>query len=71
MADIKKAFLNIEVNAEHINYLRFLWYEDISKENPTIIIYRFLRFVFVVTSSPFLLNATINVSLFDKCITIR
>ena len=60
MADIKQAFLNIEVYADHINYLKFLWYQDIFKENPAIIIYRFLRVVFGVTSSPFLLNATIS-----------
>ena len=52
--------LNPVSNAEHKNYLRFLWYQDIFKENPAIIIYRFLRVVLGVTSSPFLLNATIR-----------
>ena len=39
------------------DYLRFLWY-DLDLEEP--IVYKFLRVVFGLTSSPFLLNATIK-----------
>ena len=40
--------------------MRLLWYDDVSKENAEIIILRFLRVVFGVNSSPFLLNTTIR-----------
>ncbi|XP_065650968.1 uncharacterized protein LOC136079173 [Hydra vulgaris] len=60
IADIKQAFLNIEISYEHRDYLRFLWYERISDEEDKLIVYRFLRVVFGLTSSPFLLNATLK-----------
>ena len=59
LADIKQAFLNIAIDKEHCDYLRFLWYDDQSDEEH-IVVYRFLRVVFGVTSSPFLLNGTIR-----------
>ena len=40
--------------------LRFLWLDDVSKTNPETIVLRFTRVVFGVSSSPFLLNATIR-----------
>ena len=40
--------------------LRFLWVDDINKKLPKIVTLRFTRVVFGVSSSPFLLNATIN-----------
>ena len=40
--------------------LRFLWLEDIKNELPRIQVLRFTRVVFGVSSSPFLLNATIK-----------
>ena len=61
LADIKQAFLNIQISEEHRDFLRFFWFENInSKDDEITIIYRFLRVVFGVTSSPFLLNATIR-----------
>ena len=61
LADIKQAFLNIEISKEHRDFLRFLWYENIDSESDAkLIVYRFLRVVFGVTSSPFLLNGTIR-----------
>ncbi|CAB4015876.1 Hypothetical predicted protein [Paramuricea clavata] len=41
------------------NVLKFLWVDDISEEKPEIIVLRFTSVVFGVSSSPFLLNATI------------
>ena len=40
--------------------LRFLWVDDIKKDPPEICAFRFTRIVFGVSSSPFLLNATIQ-----------
>ena len=59
-ADNEKAFLQIGIKETDRDYLRFLWVDDILKENPKIIRNRFARVVFGVTSSPYLLNATIR-----------
>lgn len=57
-ADIKQAFLQISVYSYDRNVLRFLWWKD--ADCSSIIEYRHCRVVFGVTSSPFLLNATIS-----------
>ena len=59
IADIKQAFLNITIDKEDRDYPRFLWY-DIRSDDERMVVYRFLRVVFGVTSSPFLLNGTIR-----------
>ena len=59
-ADIEKALLQIGFKETDRGYLRLLWVDDILKENPKIIRNRFSRVVFGVTSSPFLLNATVR-----------
>ena len=59
-ADIEKAFLNIQIDPEHRDLVRSLWVEDPTKEIPEVMVLRFARVVFVVNSSPFLLNATIR-----------
>ncbi|XP_065054036.1 uncharacterized protein LOC135682880 [Rhopilema esculentum] len=58
--DIEKAFLNIEIPPEQGDFLRFLWVNDVSSENPELIKLRFTRLVFGLTSSPFVLNATLR-----------
>ena len=60
IADIEKAFLMVSVAKDDRNSLRFLWIDDILKENPEVVTFRFTRVVFGVSSSPFLLNATIR-----------
>ena len=60
IADIEKAFLMVSVAKDDRDSLRFLWIDDISKENPEVVTFRFTRVVFGVSSSPFLLNATIR-----------
>ena len=59
-ADIEKAFLMISMAEKDQDVLRFLWVDDVMKDPPKIRILRFARVVFGVSSSPFLLNATIK-----------
>ena len=58
--DIEKAFLMVGMAEEDRDVLRFLWVDDINKPSPEIVVLRFTRVVFGVSSSPFLLNATIK-----------
>ena len=58
MSDIKQAFLNVEVHADHVDFLRFLWRKNGCGD--ILITYRFLVVVFGLTPSPFLLIATIR-----------
>ena len=53
-ADIEKAYLQISINEEHRDFLRFLWYSDLSED--IISKHRFIRVIFGVTSLQFLLN---------------
>ncbi|XP_031552832.1 uncharacterized protein LOC116290006 [Actinia tenebrosa] len=59
-SDIEKAFLNISISPEHRNFLRFVWVNNIEDEDPAIEVFRFTRLVFGLTSSPYILNATIR-----------
>ena len=68
VGEIEKAFLNVEVDVQDRDCLRFLWMEkppDLSR----IVVYRFCRVVFRVNASPFLLNATIRQHLkkYEEC----
>ena len=60
VADIERAFLNIEVHKKDRDSLRFLWVDDVLRNNLNLVVYRFCRVVFGVNSSPFLLNATLR-----------
>ena len=53
VSDIKQAFLNITIAEEHRDLLRFLWHENFDVDDPEVIIFRFTRVVFGLTSSPF------------------
>lgn len=55
-ADIKKAFLQISVDQEDRDFLKFLWWNN----DKQILTYRHTRVVFGVSSSPFLLGAVID-----------
>ncbi|GFQ92802.1 DUF1758 domain-containing protein [Trichonephila clavata] len=57
ISDIRKAFLQISISPTDRDYLRFLWWENYEKRE--IKIYRHCRVVFGLSSSPFLLMATI------------
>ncbi|GFU53663.1 integrase catalytic domain-containing protein [Trichonephila clavipes] len=61
-SDIKKAFLQICLADEHKDAVRFLWSDDepCVHKRPKLHVYRFNRVNFDVSSSPFLLAATIR-----------
>ena len=59
-ADVEKAFLMVAVADHDRDVLRFIWIDDINKNKPELQVFRFTRVVFGVSSSPFLLNATIK-----------
>ncbi|UYV72251.1 hypothetical protein LAZ67_9002346 [Cordylochernes scorpioides] len=54
-SDIEKAFLQIGIREEDRDYLRFLWYD---KEG-NVMVLRHARVVFGITTSPYLLLATL------------
>ncbi|GFW58064.1 integrase catalytic domain-containing protein [Trichonephila clavipes] len=58
ISDIEKAFLQIGVREQDRDFLRFIWYDRENRGH--IKIYRHRRVIFGVTSSPFLLGATLN-----------
>lgn len=60
IADIEKAFLMVGIDEKDRDALRFLWIDDINSNLPRIEVLRFARVAFGVSSSPFLLNATIR-----------
>ena len=60
IADIEKAFLQFSIEEGDRDALRFLWFDDVAKGYPEIVTLRFTRVPFGGTSSPFLLNATIQ-----------
>ena len=60
VGDVEKAFLMVSVAECDRDVLRFLWIEDAMAVPSEIVVMRFTRVVFGVSSSPFLLNATID-----------
>ena len=58
-ADIEKAFLMVAVAPDNRDVLHFLWVDDVTKQDPNVVVFRFTRVVFGVSSSTFL-NATIK-----------
>ena len=65
VADIEKAFLQIAINENQRDFVRFLWFKDIKNidyenfENNDFSDLRFCRVIFGVTSIPFLLTGTL------------
>lgn len=60
VADIEKAFHQIQINPEDRRMLRFLWFDDIEKDCPQIKQFQFRRLVFGLTPSPAILASTIK-----------
>ena len=59
-ADIERAFLQICIDERDRDVLQFLWFDDVAKPQPEVQTQKFTRVVFGISSSPFLLNATIR-----------
>ena len=60
VADIGKAFLNIGLQSQDRDKVRFLWFDDPNDSNSQVITYRFSSVLFGATSSPFILQATLD-----------
>ena len=60
VADIEKAFLQIEIDKDDRDYLRLFWFEDLNDDNKRVKEYRFTRVIFGEGPSPFLLCGTLN-----------
>ena len=60
VADIENAFLNIAVDEQQRYLMRFLWINDVRKDDPNIEIYPFSWVIFGMNCSQFLLNATLR-----------
>ena len=60
IGDMEKAFLQISIDPEQRDLLRFLWMEDANLDNPKCSKFRFSQLPFGLTCSPFILNATIR-----------
>ena len=70
VADVQQAFLQIEIDESHWDFLRFIWFDNVLSNNPSYVLLRFARVVFGLTCSPFLLNGTLKVHL-EKFIPIE
>lgn len=60
VADIRQAFLQILVTERHRDFLRFLWFDDIEKDDPKLIIMRFLCVIFGVIQYPVFVGRNID-----------
>ena len=58
--DLEKAFLQISINPDHCNLLRFLWVDDSDLGKAKTVKLRFTRLAFGLTCSPYILNAAIR-----------
>ena len=62
VSDVEKEFHQIVVATKDCNMLKFLWFDDISKQDPLVIQYRFCHLAFGLTPSPAILSETIHSS---------
>ena len=60
-ADIKKAFLQVQIRKPDWNVLRLLWFDDRASESPSVIQYQYCRLLFGLTCSPSILGETMKV----------
>ena len=69
--DIKKAFLHVKLDCRDRDFTRFLWLEDPTNPESPFVSYRFKVVLFGSVSSPFMLNATLDLHLksFDSSVS--
>ena len=60
VADIEKAFHQVVIDPQDRDMLRFLWLDNLDKDSPVMVQYRFCRLVFDLTPSPAILTEVIN-----------
>ena len=60
IADVEKAFHQIEIRKSNRDQLRFLWFPDADNDNPSIVQFNFWRLPFGLKSSPSILGGTIR-----------
>ena len=60
VADVEKAFHQIQINRDDRRMLRFLWFDDVEKDCPEIKQFQFRRLVFGLTPSPAILARTVK-----------
>ena len=60
VTDIEKAFLHLNLHEDDRDFTRFLWLSDPADPNSSFDTYRFKAVPFGTTSSPFMLNATVQ-----------
>ena len=61
--DIEKAFLHVKLHESDRDSTRFLWVSDVSNPSGTLTTYRFKVVPFGTSSSPFMLNAMLDLHL--------
>ena len=59
-ADIEKAFHQIAIDPRDRDMLRFLWFDNVQGDHPSVIQYRFCHLVFGLNSSPAILNSVLR-----------
>ena len=69
--DIEKAFLHVKLDCRDRGFTRFLWLEDPADPESPFVSYRFKVVLFGSVSSPFMLNATLDLHLksFDSSVS--
>jgi hypothetical protein len=60
IADVEKAFHQVLIAPEDRRMMRFLWFDDVNKDNPEIVKYQFCRLPFGLTSSPAILSSVLQ-----------
>jgi len=61
--DIEKAFLHVKLDSRDRDFTRFLWLADPTNPESPFVLYRFKVVLFGSVSSPFMLNATLDLHL--------
>ncbi len=60
VADVEKAFHQVIIAPEDRRMIRFLWFDDVDKDNPEIVTYQFCHLPFGLTSSPTILSSVLQ-----------